>query len=193
MFYYIGYFGTGNSLYILKTKEIIDVTKFSTRNTTGFSGNTKKKLRPFLNPKEHDYLVTNLETENTWKMKRSDSNFYVLLENIPLNFEAHLDDYLCDQEEDSEEHELKQITGKSIIYNIEHPVKDRVFGADVHVTNNIGEADRIASEYVKEKYDYPDLIIGNNIPKIKLDKEFNYVGKINFVPFPKRDNGDIGK
>ena len=46
---------------------------------------------------------------------------------------------------------------------------------------------------VKEKYDYPEMISGNNIPKIKLDKEFNYVGKINFVTFPKRDHGDIGQ
>ena len=200
MYYYIGYFNPGYSLYVLTSEEIIPVSKFSTKNEYGFKRDTDIKLRPFIIPKEHDYWVHNITSGNSWLMKKSDNPFYILLGGVPSYYQDYLKDYLCDID-DNDEIRLKNISGKSIIYDIEHLKKKPVYNAhtqagsiqSVHITNNVGEADRIASEYVKEKYDYPDLIIGNNIPKIKLDKEFNYVGKVNFVPFPKRDHGNLGE
>jgi hypothetical protein len=75
----------------------------------------------------------------------------------------------------------------------EHLIEVRSYTGHLEISNNIGEANQAGLNAIKENKVYPSIIVGNNIPKIKLDKELKYVKKINFEPISKRDYETIGE
>ena len=214
MFVYFGFFRNRKSIYALETEEKIPIEKFHLEKVRFCNEPKSISNRPVLPAtRSVDWDVYNLKSENRWRSASSDNDFILIdHNNSAFDIEDELKDYNCSEIDDelddciihintvlNEINEMnfkKECVNNAVIQGnprVDNHILHQNFGKSIRIVNNVGEANRIYLEYVKEKYDYPDLIIGNNIPKIKLDKEFNYVGKVNFIPFPKRDHGNLGE
>ena len=179
MFIYFGYFSAGHSIYCIFNKKEIPLELIKLKSIPNYTATTSCIKPTITLPRHTDYRVYNLKTDHDWWWKGDGVKGLILCNpfNLPSNAEIDVHGFL--EEYDLDVHDIVNIG----------EIDDRLRGN----TTDPELAHYKGLDTVEEKSDYPDLIIGNNIPKIKLDKEFNYVGKINFQPFPRRDNGTIGQ
>ena len=174
MYVYFGYFTPGHSIYALVSKTELPLERFKFKKSQKYDGTEALNIPIFKANSGESFKVYNLKTGNNWWYKSiTRYNNHVAKSFTLTDPETTL--YCQEAEDFLDEHEC-EIKG---VYN-DHDIKRKF-----EVRDKV--------EHKEETVDYPDLIIGNNIPKIKLDKEFNYVGKINFQSFPKRNHGDVGQ
>ncbi|MDA3809648.1 MAG: hypothetical protein PF518_04880 [Spirochaetaceae bacterium] len=161
------------------------------------------------------YQVYNLNTKNDWWWRGDGKKTLILCNPFSTPAVSVVHDFLKDHDLD-----MKNIVNIGMLddklRNDVLPLKDSSKETHVSVIQEKTSGDPVfISDYIKknnmrflkhetvnteiyikpyskeeENVDCPVIIKGSNLPKIKLDKEFNYVGKIYFQPFPKRDHGD---
>ena len=139
----------------------------------------------------HSFKVHNLSTGSTWWLQKNNSKKFVLVSPYNTSKMQLAIDYM--EKNNLDPHDIINIGELSNSLNDEYEEEedDDEYENDDDITYKKQHKYKLERE--NDNFDYPDLIIGNNIPKIKLDKEFTYVGKINFHPFPKRNNEAIGQ